>query len=447
MIKAILCSFFILIWNQSNYCELPEVSKEKNTEIVILEKEEDKNNDEINIAESWSILENTDLLSDSKKELIEEKVTHIKTPEKVKSVYYTAYSAWSKSKMDNLYYLIDNTEINSVTIDIKTVSWYVSFEMDSEKFWKIKPISDWRIQDVKKLIEDLHNKWIYVIARVVVFKDKLLASNRPDLAVKRIDNWEVWTDYKWLKYLDPSSKEVWDYNAEIASQAYELWFDEINFDYVRFPTDGRISNAYYSHSSNIISDNPRYGKVMVLDNFSSYFTNKLREKHPEIVLSADVFWLVTKDDQLWIWQSLESFVLYFDYVWPMVYPSHYAVWYLWYSVPDNYPYAIIDEAMRFSNKKIDKLNEDIKAASMSWTTLKLKNAFVPNIDVNTIWEIPKSRIRPWFQWFTCTWCKWATAYNREKFRWQVNAALKNDITSWWVWSSSSNYYPNWYNKN
>ena len=147
-----------------------------------------------------------------------------------------------------------------------------------------------------------------------------------------------------------------------------------------------------------------------------------------------------------IWQSLESFVLYFDYVWPMVYPSHYWAGYLGYSVPDNHPYEIIKEAMIFSNKKIDKLNADIKQASMSWTVFKLKDAFIPWIDVNTIWEIPKTKVRPWLQWFTCTWCKWATAYGRNKFREQIRASEDSWINSWWVWSSSSNYYPSWYNK-
>ena len=196
--------------------------------------------------------------------------------------------------MSSLDYLTKNTEVNSVTIDIKTVSWYVSFKMNDDNFWSIKPISDNRTKNIKETIEKLHEKWIYVIARVVVFKDKSLAERRPDLAVKRLDNSAVWTDYKWLKYLDPSAKEVWDYNAAIASEAYNIGFDEVNFDYVRFPTDGRISNTYYSFSNEILKQNPKYWKVMALDKFSSYITSKLKNEIPEIVLSADIFWLVTK---------------------------------------------------------------------------------------------------------------------------------------------------------
>ena len=138
MIKAIICSLFILIWNQNNYCEDPEKIAKNNTKKLVVEEKV-----EVDVF-SWSIEE---------KEIVEEpikdEVKHIKTPEKVKSLYYTAYSAGSKAKMDNLYYMIDNTEINSVTIDIKTVSWYVSFEMDHDRFSNIKPVSDWRIKDVK----------------------------------------------------------------------------------------------------------------------------------------------------------------------------------------------------------------------------------------------------------------------------------------------------------
>ena len=369
---------------------------------------------------------------------------HIKTPENVKSLYYTSYSAGSKNKIDSLIYFAKNTEINSVIIDIKEVDWYTAFDMSDFKFDNIKPKTNNKIEDIKKLIEELHKENIYVIWRIVVFKDNLLSNNRVDLSVKNLDKKTAWWDYKWHHYLDPSSKEVWDYNANIASASYELWFDEINFDYVRFPTDWYISKTYYTFSNDLINSDSKYWKIMALNNFSSYITTKLKEKHPDIKLSADVFWLVTNGDMQTIGQKLESFLLYFDYVCPMTYPSHYAVWYLWFSVPDNHPYDILKDAMKNAIYKINNLNTEIELAKNEQRNIKLEEWF--EIKGYNYEKIDKTKIRPWIQWFNCTWCKWYTAYNRTKFRYQIQAIEDSWLNSWFVWSSSSSYYLNRYNK-
>lgn len=377
--------------------------------------------------------------------IVEEKITHIKTPEHVSSLYFTAYWAITSSKRENLYNIVKNTEVNSVTIDIKTVSGYTSFDLNDNYFDSIKPISNWIISDIDSIIKELHEKNIYVVWRVVVFKDKLLSENRSDLAIKWSDNpSEVWTDYKGNKYLDPYSKEVWDYNINIASAAYELWFDEINFDYVRFPSDWYISKTSYPFSNTIISQNWNRGKIKVIDEFSSYLTSKLKEKHSDIVLSADVFWLITNVDLFQIWQNLESFLLYFDYVWPMIYPSHYAVWYLWAQVPDNIGYKIFMDSISKSNTRIDKLNADIIQATNSWTLLSIKDSFEPKVELSNLWEISKLKIRPWIQWFSCTRCSWATPYTRTKFREQIQAINDSWLNSRSVWNSASNYYSEWY---
>jgi hypothetical protein len=117
---------------------------------------------------------------------------------------------------------VKNSEINSVTIDIKEVDGYVAFDMSGYEFSTIIPVSNNRIKDVRALIEKLHENGIYVIGRVVVFKDKLLAETRPDLAIKWPDRKNVWYDYKGNKYLDAYSKEVWDYTVEISKAAYDL---------------------------------------------------------------------------------------------------------------------------------------------------------------------------------------------------------------------------------
>lgn len=369
--------------------------------------------------------------------------SHILTPGVVKSIYYTGNAISYAPKKENLLDLIDTTEINSVTIDIKTVSGYVNFDMSDGKFSSIVPVSNNTIADISSIIEELHEKWVYVIGRVVVFKDKYLAETRPDLAIKWKGTDNVWYDYKWLKYLDPGAQQVWDYNAEIASYAYDIWFDEINFDYVRFPTDGRISETYYPYSQTQVDASERWGRIRVLDNFSAHITSKLREKHPDIKLSADIFGLVTNNDGVKIGQNLESFMLHFDFVWPMIYPSHYGAWYLWFTQPDNHPYEIFADSIKNANARIDTLNQKIHNITASGGILKISEEFVPQIDNPE--KLEYSVVRPWIQGFSCTWCPGATTYDRSKFRSQIQGMQSGGLSSWWVWSSGSNYYREWYN--
>ncbi len=369
---------------------------------------------------------------------------HIKTPDRVVSLYYTGYSIWQKHKLKTLYDLVENTEVNSVTIDIKTVSGYTNIDFSDFEFWSIKPKYNWVIKDIKSIIEELHNRDIYVIWRVSVFKDQFLTKTRPDLSVKWVwDKSKNWEDYNKNRYLDPGSKEVWEYIYNISWASYELWFDEINFDYIRFPSDWVVSQTYYPFSSEKVTRD-KWWKIKVIDEFWNYISSSLKEKYKNIVLSADVFWSVTNVDIYQIWQNLESFFLNFDYVSPMIYPSHYATWYLWATIPDNIPYHILKNSIFNSNKRIDKLNKDIKDSNLSWTNYLIKNAFTPKKDLKEFKEIPKTNLRPWIQWFSCTRCDWATPYNRKKFREQIRGMEEWGIISRFVWNSASNYYKNWY---
>jgi hypothetical protein len=184
---------------------------------------------------------------------------------------------------------------------------------------------------------------------------------------------------------------------------------------------------------------------MVIDKFSNYITTKVREHDPNIVLSADVFWLVTNINLFQIWQNLESFLLSFDYVGPMIYPSHYSQWYLWFTYPDNHPYEIFKNSLDKAQLRIDKLNSEITNAWIEFRDIKL-NDYLTYDNQNNKEEITLKKIRPWLQWFSCTWCKGYQPYNREKFRWQVNAVSDSWLNSWWVWSSGSNYYNERYDK-
>jgi hypothetical protein len=225
-----------------------------------------------------------------------------------------------------------------------------------------------------------------------------------------------------------------------------MWFDEINFDYVRFPTDGQISQAYYPHSNDTITQDNKWWKIQVLDSFWEYLNKNIKEYNPEIIISADVFWLVTNSDLFQIWQNLESFLLYFDYVGPMIYPSHYWAGFLGYKQPDNHPYEIFSYALSEANKRIDTLNTEINSAKTEERNISIKWKFdAKKSNISELEEIKYTKIRPWLQGFSCTRCPWATRYNTAKFRKQIQAIQDNKMNSWFVWSAWSNYYPEWYN--
>ena len=350
--------------------------------------------------------------------------SHSETPDDVRAIYYSAYAASRSNKIEELLQLAQSTEINAIVIDIKETDGYTSFAFSNEFFWNILPKSNNRIPNISDLIEKLHQNNIYVIGRIVVFKDNYVSQNHPKFSIKWSNNHQsTWTDYKWNSYLDPYAKEVWEYNILLASESYKLWFDEINFDYVRFPTDWYISQTYYPFAHEIIDSNESWSKMKVLEAFSKYTTEKLREIHPNIILSADIFWLATHTDMYQIGQNIETFIPYFDYVAPMIYPSHYASGYLGYKVPDNAPYEIFYDSIKQAQKRIDTLNTNSSGSL----------------------NISYTKIRPWLQGFNCTWCPWATTYNREKFRKQILALNELWINSWYVWNASARYENAWYN--
>ena len=108
--------------------------------------------------------------------------------------------------------------------------------------------SENRISDIKEFIKILHDKNIYVIGRISVFQDPQLVSKHPELAVKKASDGSVWKDHKGISWLDAGAKQVWDYVINIGKESYRIGFDELNFDYIRFPSDGNMNDIYYPFS-------------------------------------------------------------------------------------------------------------------------------------------------------------------------------------------------------
>lgn len=277
--------------------------------------------------------------------------SNFQEPDVVKAVYLTSRSASQKSKIDYLINLAKTTELNAVVIDIKDFSGYVAYDTDNALAPKVKEYKakQKRISNIDALIDKLHQEGIYVIGRITVFQDPVLARVRPDLAIYRqydklsfssftslLAAISIWLDNLKLAWVDPSSEEVWDYNVSIAKEALSRGFDEINFDYIRFPSDGDLKNMRFPLWDGEV---PRR---VVIKKFFEY----LREKLPQATLSIDIFGLATISyNDLGVGQVIEDAFEYFDYVSPMVYPSHYAKGFLGYENPAQYPYEVINYSM------------------------------------------------------------------------------------------------------
>jgi len=321
---------------------------------------------------------------------------HIIPPNPVKGIYMTSWVAGTKDWREKLVNLIETTELNSLVIDVKDYTGRISFEVSDPELQEIGS-SEKRISDIKEFLDYLHNKNIYAIARIAVFQDSFLAKKYPDLAVKRGNKITVWKDHKGIAWLDPCSTEVWDYTVKIGKEAEGVGFDELNFDYIRFPSDGNMKDISYSHCP------AQFTKSEIIRDFFSYLKEQL--KKTEVPLSADVFGMTTTNtDDLNIGQVLEKIEPYFDYICPMVYPSHYPATYDGYKNPALHPYEIISHAMASSSERLI-------AASSS-----------------------PSKLRPWLQDFDL-----GANYDAAMVRKEKQAVYDAGLSSWLLWNPANKY--------
>jgi len=335
------------------------------------------------------------------------KSAHIKTPDPLKSIYMTACVLSTVEFKQDLVDLIDTTEINSIVIDIKDFSGTISFPSDNPKLYGTQG-TGCKATGVKEFIELLHSKNIYVIGRVTVFQDNVMTRLRPDLAVKRASDGGVWKDYKGISFIDVGAKEHWDYIIELSKESYALGFDEINFDYIRYPSDGNMKDIAFTHSG-------ANSKPEGLRKFFEYLHNELKDTG--LVTSADLFGMTTTNtDDLNIGQVLENTLPYFDYVAPMVYPSHYPNGFNGWANPNNYPYELTYFVMKAGADRAELLR--------TATTTPAEIAK----------RVGKHQLRTWIQDFD-----YGGDYGPAEVRHEINASVDAGVPSWMMWAPSNRY--------
>jgi hypothetical protein len=335
-----------------------------------------------------------------------EEVKHLKTPEPLKGIYMTQCVASMPSFREKLAKLIDDTELNAVVIDIKDYTGTVAFSGGG---------SGCKVSDMQNFIEELHNKNIYVIGRVTVFQDPLYVKAHPELAVKKKSDGSVWKDRKGISFIDPGAKPFWNYIISIATSSYAIGFDEINFDYIRFPSDGDMTDIYFSQTGTTT-------KKEMLRKFFEYLNSKLAGTG--IVTSADLFGMTTTNtDDLGIGQILEYALENFDYVSPMVYPSHYPPKFNGWPDPNKVPYEIVKFSLDAAVARDKFLYSEI-STSTSYTTP----------DLGLMKRINPLQIRPWLQDND-----YPVHYTQPMVRAQIQATYDAGLTSWMLWDPANTY--------
>lgn len=334
-------------------------------------------------------------------------VTHVPTPKPLRAIYMSQCVVGTKPFRDDLVKVIDDTEINAVVIDIKDYSGRVAFPTENPV---VKPATNGPCgaYDMKEFIGFLHEKNIYVIGRITVFQDPFMTKAYPERAVHKLSDGGVWKDYKGLSFIDVGSKEHWNYIVELSKESYAVGFDELNYDYIRYPSDGNMKDTSYQMPEGST-------KREMLRQFFVYLHDQV--KPTGVITSADIFGMTTTNtDDLNIGQVLENALVNFDYVAPMVYPSHYPPNFHGWADPNKHPYELIKYVMSSGAARAKALDAALASST-------------PSYDGNSA-----EKLRPWLQDF-----QYGGTYGPAEIRAQIQATYDSGLDSWMMWSPSNRY--------
>ncbi len=309
----------------------------------------------------------------------------------VKGIHVSSWVAGSQELLAKQLALCDRTEINAIVVEVKDDLGHLAYDTDVPLAEELG-LEDPRIKDIDAFIAALNEHGVIPIARVVSFKDPLLASKRPEWGVQH-RNGGLWEDYKGISFVNPYDERVWEYLVDVAEDAAAKGFREIQFDYVRFPSDGKISDTVYPGKDRPMED--------AIADFLEYARGRLEKRG--VWVSADVFGLtVHVKDDLGIGQKVEKVARHVDIVSPMIYPSHYYAGSYNLKDPNSSPYEVIRFAMLDSGRRLSGSG---------------------------------AVVRPWLQDFSLD----GVAYGPDEVRAQIRAVEELGYTEWILWDPSVTY--------
>ena len=411
---------------------------------------------------------------------------------KVKGIYVSGPMAGTAG-MDNLIALVDRTELNALVIDVKNDDGYLTCELDVPLAEQIGSEKHY-IKDLPALVQTCKEKNIYLIARVVAFKDPILAEKMPEWSLHNSDG-SIFRDKSGLAWVNPYRKEVWEYLASVGEAAITAGFDEVQYDYVRFSTDSRMKQVDFGDSTKGRT------KTEAISGFTLYASERIHAAGGRI--SADVYGVVidSEEDQQIVGQNYVEMSRSLDAISPMIYPSHYGPYNYQIPVPDAQPYDTVLAAMQASKMVLAGLdpktgkkpvsadvsgNDAVDAAitggeavsgnnaadaaadsqSTSGTTavsgndaaqdakdaqaadgaqaaedaaaktFALSKEEIAQLDPTTGVQ---ATVRPWLQDFTATWVKGHISYGPEEIRAQIQAVYDAGYEEWILWNAANRY--------
>jgi hypothetical protein len=322
----------------------------------------------------------------------------VPTPSPLRGLYVNRWAALG----DRMWQLIDvakRTEINALVIDVKDDRGYVLYRSRVPLAQDIgaDTLMPMRASRMRAILDTMRVHEIYPIARIVVMKDPVLASEKPGWAIKRRADGRPWLDKAGKPWLDPHHREPWQYAVDLACEAVDLGFSEVQFDYVRFPDERRLqTEAVYPLANG-------RDRASVIRDQLRFLTASLRPLG--VPITADIFGLTTSDStDMGIGQLWEKMIDAVDVVLPMTYPSHYSRGNYGLPRPNAAPYQVIDRALRDA---------------------KRRSAGIPNA----------AKVVPWYQDFSLG----QPRYGPREVRAQIQAGYDNGIHDWILWNSASRY--------
>ncbi|MDA2939247.1 putative glycoside hydrolase, partial [Acidobacteria bacterium AH-259-A15] len=260
-------------------------------------------------------------------------------PQPVKGVYATFYTLGHHGLLGRIKRLVEQTEINTVIMDVKGDRGLIPYHSAIPLATEVGAQEQIRVRDWPQFMKWFKDRCVYTIARIVVFKDNPLATTHPELAVIDQRTGQPWRDREGLAWTDPFSEEVWDYNIAIALEAATKGFDEIQFDYIRFPTDGELREALFSRPS---TEKARRAAIMG-------FLKRARDALSPfgVKIAVDVFgYTVWGADDTGIGQNIEDIAPYVDVLSPMLYPSSFHMGIPGYPVALDHLYELVNQSTK-----------------------------------------------------------------------------------------------------
>jgi hypothetical protein len=328
-----------------------------------------------------------------------------RAPAQIRGIYVNAYAAGSRTRLPQLIALADSTEINTFVIDVKDEKG-IRYRSEIPLAMELAQPGEVTIRDLRALVDTLKAHNIYTMARIVIFKDPILSKARPQWSIRNPGG-GTWVDRAGNTWVSPWDRNVWDYNIQIGEEVARAGFDEIQYDYVRFPEQYRSLPAQVHPQAQ--GDRT--------DAIAAFLNEARRRLHPlGVVVAADVFGLSPNDPRdVGIGQQWETISSVSDHILPMMYPSHYLPTHLpGVPTPDLMPYETLYKSAGMAVLRNERMREA---------------------------GIEPARVIVWLQAFTASWLRNHRSYGAEELRLQKKGVYDVGLDDWILWHPGSRYEP------